>query len=119
MQIEWVTPKKFIKPNKKKTSRSFLTLKKFYPELLKKIHNPPFVLFCLGELNLLRNRKVSIVGTRHPSMISLRAAEFIAHDISAKNITTVSGMAYGVDTACHRASYQNKGGTIGVLAHGA
>ena len=110
--------KEVHKAQQEKNIKIISYFEEVYPELLKKIHNPPFVLFCLGELNLLRNRKVSIVGTRHPSTVSLRAAEFIAHDISAKNITTVSGMAHGVDTACHRASYQNKGGTIGVLAHG-
>ena len=89
-----------------------------YPELLKTIDRPPFILFCLGKLSLLKNNKVSIVGTRHPSMVGLKTAEFIANHLSTNNIVIVSGMAHGIDTACHRSAYQNTGGSIGVLAHG-
>ncbi len=89
-----------------------------YPELLKKIHSPPFILFCLGKLSILNKNKVSIVGTRKPSMVGLKVAEFIANHLSERDIVVVSGMAHGIDTACHRSSYQNAGGTIGVLAHG-
>ncbi len=90
----------------------------YYPELLRKIHSPPFVLFCLGKRSLLKKDKISMVGTRKPSMIGLKVSEFIADHLSEKNITIVSGMAHGIDTICHRAAYLKLGGTIGVLAHG-
>ena len=89
-----------------------------YPNLLKNIYDPPFVLFCLGNKELIQKNKISMVGTRKPSIIGVKVAEFISNYLSNKEITMVSGMAHGIDTACHKASYQSKGGTIGVLAHG-
>ena len=91
---------------------------KEYPTLLKNIDDPPFVLFCLGNSKLLTKKKVSIVGTRSPSMLGKIGAKFISESLSRKDITIVSGMAYGIDTACHSSSYLWVGGTIGVAAHG-
>ena len=89
-----------------------------YPDILKNIYDPPFVLFCLGNKKLIQKSKISMVGTRKPSTIGVKAAEFISNHLSNQKMTIVSGMAYGIDTACHRASYKNTGGTIAVLAHG-
>ncbi len=89
-----------------------------YPKLLKYISNPPFVLFGKGNISLLEKPSVSMVGTRQPSGISLRCASFVTEYLSKCNITIVSGMALGIDSICHRTAYKNKGGTIGILAHG-
>ena len=89
-----------------------------YPYLLKNIYDPPFALFCLGNQQLIERNKVSMVGTRQPSIVAVKSAEFISDHLSSQKITLVSGMAHGIDTACHKASYQNAGGTIAVLAHG-
>ena len=91
---------------------------KEYPSLLKNINDPPFILFYQGNKKLLAKKKISMVGTRNPSMLGAMSAEFMAGSLSKKNITVVSGMAYGIDTYCHRSSYQFKGGTIAVVAHG-
>ena len=89
-----------------------------YPTLLKNIYDPPLILFCLGNLNLLSKKTVSMVGTRNPSQLSIRWSNFIANYYSTINTSVVSGMAEGIDSACHRAAYNNIGGTIGVVAHG-
>ncbi len=89
-----------------------------YPALLKEIHDPPMVLFCRGNIDLFSKLKISIVGTRKPSPLGIRWANFITDQLSKKKMTIVSGMAEGIDSTCHRAAYMEEAGTIGVLAHG-
>ncbi|MDH5720686.1 MAG: DNA-processing protein DprA [Spirochaetia bacterium] len=92
----------------------------FYPENLRHIKNAPFGLFACGNLSLLNNKNnfISIVGTRNPSALSIHYTKFISDYLSSQNITIVSGMASGIDSACHRAALEKQGGTIGVIAHG-
>ena len=59
-----------------------------------------------------------MVGTRNPSILGVKWAQFISDWFSNNGFTIVSGMASGIDSVTHRAAQKNKGGTIGVLAHG-
>ncbi len=90
-----------------------------YPEKLRLIDNPPIVLFAMGDLRCLKNRKIiSAVGTRNPSEYSLRTAEALCASIAGTGAVVVSGLAVGLDTAAHRGALKAKGITVGVLACG-
>ncbi len=90
---------------------------KNYPLLLKKIFNPPQVLYLRGEI--LENEKCfAIVGTRRCSEYGKSVAFLIARDLSKAGLTIVSGMAIGIDTYAHKGTIDVDGRTIAVLGTG-
>lgn len=92
---------------------------KRYPELLKNIYVPPIGLYAKGNLALLdRYPKISVVGSRKPSLIGEKLAKSFSQSLSALGITIVSGLASGVDSKSHWGSLYELGGTIGVLGNG-
>lgn len=89
-----------------------------YPQHLRDIHDPPPILFGLGNRQILNSPQIAMVGSRNPS----RGGEEIAFDF-AKNLsnlgwTITSGMALGIDAASHRGALSVKGNTIAVLGTG-
>jgi DNA processing protein len=89
-----------------------------YPELLKQTAGPPWVLYCKGDLSLLRKHAVSMVGTRTPTVYGKKIAQQLAADLSSFDICVVSGMARGIDGEAHRGALLHKGSTIAVLGTG-
>ena len=90
---------------------------KEYPPLLKKISNPPKILYLKGKL--LKNEKCfAIVGTRRSSDYGKKIAFSIARDLSEAGLTIVSGMARGIDTSSHKGALERGGRTIAVLGTG-
>jgi DNA processing protein len=87
-----------------------------YPELLKKIHDPPVLLFIKGVVPA-DERWIAVVGTRSPSSYGRRMAEKLAGDLAARKFTVVSGMARGIDTHAHQGALEN-GLTVAVLGCG-
>ena len=87
-----------------------------YPALLKELPDAPIRLYCQGDMSLLANPCVSIVGTRTCSREGIRAAQAIAGGLAASGITVVSGLAVGIDR--HLAARDLPGGTIAVLGAG-
>lgn len=77
---------------------------------------PPF-LYCYGNLKLLDSeiKKVSIIGTRKPSLESEEKAREYTKFYIQKGYTTVSGLALGIDTIVHEETLINNGNTISVL----
>ena len=91
---------------------------KEYPESLKRIYDPPIVLYANGNLNLLNNKSIAIVGCRLCSVYGKIITEKLAYNLSEKNITIISGMARGIDTYAHIGALEAKGRTIAVLGSG-
>lgn len=75
-----------------------------YPEALRKIFDPPPVLFARGRVELLSSISIGIVGTRHPTPYGIAAAERLAGDLARAGMTITSGMARGIDTVAHKAA---------------
>lgn len=90
---------------------------KNYPELLKKITNPPKVLYFRGEIFPEENC-FAVVGTRRCSSYGKQMASEIAGDLAESGLTIVSGLAPGIDTAAHQAAVERKKRTIAVLGTG-
>src|SRR5579863_6941156 len=89
-----------------------------YPETLRKIFDPPPVLFARGRPELLSSICIAVVGTRHPTPYGVAAAEKLSGDLARAGVTIVSGMARGIDTAAHKAALAANGKTIAVLGCG-
>jgi len=90
-----------------------------YPDILRKIFDPPYVLYMKG--NLLSWDKllsIGIVGTRNFSEYGKRAAFDISYHLAKCGITIVSGMARGLDSVAHEAAIKAQGTTIAVLGCG-
>lgn len=91
----------------------------WYPDLLKKLEDPPIVLYCKGNIELLQsNKNIAIVGTRNPTNKGKQMAKRIAQIFSEKDFTIVSGLALGIDTEAHIGTLDANGKTIAVLAGG-
>ena len=89
-----------------------------YPARLKEIHDPPPVLYYLGELLPEDESSVAIVGTRNPTSYGREAASVLSRDLAQVGITVVSGLALGIDGVAHRAALQCGGRTVAVVAGG-
>lgn len=90
-----------------------------YPESLKNIDEPPQVLYCKGDIELLKSDfNIAIVGTRHPTNYGKLVTEKFASELSMNGFNIVSGLADGVDTISHTACLNSNGKTISVVAGG-
>lgn len=94
-----------------------------YPERLRELPDPPKALFHTGPLErfirLSAERPVAIVGSRQPSTHGREAAFLLGRKLAAARITVVSGMAFGIDAACHHGALEGGGTAVAVLASGA
>ncbi|MFO7659835.1 MAG: DNA-processing protein DprA [Candidatus Cloacimonadaceae bacterium] len=90
-----------------------------YPALLKTIFSPPLVLYYRGDLVKAQSDwNLAVVGTRKPSEYGKALTREITEPIAKAGVTIVSGLAYGIDTAAHKAALKAEGKTIAVLAQG-
>lgn len=89
-----------------------------YPRLLKQIHDPPPLLFVKGNLEILQQPQLAMVGSRNPSPIGCDIAEQFSGIFTKTGLTITSGLALGIDGASHRGALQVNGKTIAVLGNG-
>lgn len=89
-----------------------------YPEQLKQIPSAPIVLFCKGNIELLAEPQIAIVGSRHATSGGMRLAEQFASQLGRVGIVITSGLARGIDSAAHRGCISASTGTIAVLGCG-
>lgn len=78
----------------------------------------PSILFASENIDLLNNLSVGFCGSRKASEKGLRITESCAQQLTAENITVVSGYAAGVDLTAHKSALENGGTTVFVLAEG-
>ena len=91
-----------------------------YPFLLRSIHAPPPFLWVRGQLPAEREpeRVLAVVGTRRASSAGLRVLRAWVPSLVQVGFTIVSGLAYGIDAAAHRATLEAGGRTVAVLGSG-
>src|SRR5579864_6519978 len=89
-----------------------------YPENLRVVADPPPVLFVRGALMPQDQHAVALVGTRRASAYGMQVADHLASGLAQVNVTVVSGLAKGIDTAAHKAALRDGGRTIAVLGNG-
>ena len=89
-----------------------------YPQRLKEIYLPPIVLFYRGNLSLVNQRAVAIVGSRDHSKYAKDCIHELIPTIVNYGIVVVSGLARGVDTLAHEETLKTSGNTIAVIGSG-
>lgn len=88
-----------------------------YPPLLKQIYDPPPVLYCLGNISQ-EQTKLAVVGTRKISTYGQQLVRNIIPQLVNQHITTISGLALGVDALVHQTTLEQGGMTVAVLGGG-
>ena len=87
-----------------------------YPAPLTALADPPPVLAVLGDVASFQRTCVAMVGARNASANGRRFAGQLGRELGEANLTVVSGMARGIDTAAHSGSLET--GTVAVLGGG-
>ena len=93
-------------------------LDKDYPKRLQHCHDSPMMLYYKGNADLNAEKTVGIVGTRNITDYGRYVVEKLIEDLATDNVMIISGLAYGVDAAAHRAALKYDLATVGVLGHG-
>lgn len=100
---------------KKHKVRMITIFDEYYPPQLRYIYDSPVVLFALGNIELLKQECVAIVGARECSSYGKITAKNIASQLASENVNVISGLAIGIDTFAHIGA---EGKTIAVLGSG-
>ena len=94
-------------------------LSKNYPDRLKNIYKPPFVLYYQGDLSVLDNRCLGVIGSRNNSEYGKKMTEKIIPSMGCKSgLTIVSGLAKGIDSIAINAALSSNMKSVGVLGCG-
>lgn len=91
-----------------------------YPGHLSELPEPPLALWVRGPLDLRASalRSVSVVGARACTPYGERATAALVGPLAEEGWTIVSGGAFGVDAAAHRAALAVGGATVAFMACG-
>jgi len=90
----------------------------FYPELLAQTYDPPTILYGMGNLELLNQRSIAMVGMRKISEYGRKATVALTNGFCDAGLVIVSGLAYGADAIAHEAALDHHGKTVAVMATG-
>ena len=89
-----------------------------YPAQLANIPAAPALLFVQGDKTLLHHPQLAIVGSRNPTQGGIQNAKAFASHLASRGFGITSGLAIGIDGACHEAALDTAGITIAVAATG-
>lgn len=92
-----------------------------YPTRLAECTDAPLILYTIGNCDMNECHTIGIVGTRHATPYGIEFTKKLVRDLSETvdgKIVIVSGLAYGIDIAAHRAALQSGCQTAAILAHG-
>ena len=91
-----------------------------YPEDLKNIDDPPYVLYRRGTSDETGDDRlrIAIIGSRRASDYGLKIAYELAFELAKRGVVIISGMATGIDSAAHDGAVDAGGKTIAVLGCG-
>lgn len=88
-----------------------------YPLQLKNIPTPPEIIYCKGNIEVLKylERSISVVGTRHPDKYGIDNTKYFGGEFVKNDILIVSGLALGIDSLAHIEAVKMNKPTIAVL----
>lgn len=89
-----------------------------YPERLRQIFDPPFLLYYKGKLPEAGEGTAAVIGSRKATEYGRYVAYAIGRSLGSRGIHVISGLALGADTFAHRGALEGKGRTTAVLGSG-
>jgi len=89
-----------------------------YPSLLKQINNPPPLLYVHGNLSILTDPQLAIIGSRNPTPGGLSNTYEFSKFLGNSGLCITSGLALGIDGAAHQGALDVNSPTIAVIATG-
>lgn len=89
-----------------------------YPKQLSEIYDRPILLYAKGNINLLNERAISVVGTRSPSRYGINVCRDFVSELAQAKLVIISGFARGIDSVAHKMAVELELPTIAVLANG-
>ena len=89
-----------------------------YPRRLAEIADPPPLLIVRGQVELLEQPAVAVVGARNASGNGRMLAHNLARELAAAGLLVISGLARGIDTAAHEGALAAGAPTVAVIASG-
>lgn len=89
-----------------------------YPARLREIPDPPGQLYCTGNIELLNERSIAVVGARKNTVYGKNVALMIGRRLAESGLVVTSGFALGIDGYSHEGALEADGRVIGVLGSG-
>ena len=89
-----------------------------YPECLKYIENPPSRLYVEGNVEILNEIGIAVIGSRTNTQYGEKMCKRFVKNLVDYNINIISGLAIGIDSIAHKACLLKGGKTIAVLPSG-
>lgn len=89
-----------------------------YPERLKNIENPPSRLYAEGNVEILKEIGIAVIGSRTNTQYGEKMCKKFVKNLVEYNINIISGLAFGIDSIAHKSCLKNGGKTIAVLPSG-
>lgn len=89
-----------------------------YPKQFLNYFEKPLILYCKGDISLLKSKCVGIVGSRKETRYGRDVTEKFAKALASNGLTIVSGLADGVDMIAHHSALEVGGKTIAVMGSG-
>jgi len=89
-----------------------------YPWLLRSIFDPPYIFYYRGDLGVLNEFCLAVVGSRMATNYGKVQARRFGNELSRQGIVVVSGLARGIDTEAHKGALEAGGRTAAVLGSG-
>jgi len=90
-----------------------------YPALLRSAERYPIALFVVGNVDVLNDPQLAVVGSRNPTAQGEDTAREFSEYLAGRGLVITSGLALGVDSAAHRGALMAQGVTLAVLGSGA
>ncbi|MDD7305498.1 MAG: DNA-processing protein DprA [Peptoniphilaceae bacterium] len=110
---------KYYKDDLYKSGAKIVTIfDKAYPYNLRNIDDRPAILYYKGSLSDNDKYSIAFVGARKCTAYGKWACQKLVEDVASQGITTVSGLAYGIDSICHTSTLKKDQRTIGIIGCG-
>ncbi len=86
-----------------------------FPTFLTQMPDPAYLLYYRGDVGLLNEFSIGMIGSRKPTAYGRYAATKFASELAKEGVVIVSGLALGIDTLSHKGATENNGKTIAIL----
>jgi DNA processing protein len=117
-RLEEFDPDAYMSVLKKRGIRFLSMEESGYPAELLNIPDSPVFLYSMGDLDILAEPCLALVGAREMSDYGKRVVAHLVPDIVRSGVVTVSGLAFGIDAEVARETLHAGGKTVAVLGHG-